>query len=158
MQGSIRKALVSGTLILFAAGHFIHAQQHQSKTLVAPNGEKLIVDVNTGFTVVDKTGTATNIFTAVELKEACDENDKQIAPSPESTGFALPCEIWAELQPHTQIERLPFLKLRGPSSCGHSSPQQILPVIADCKLHLTRPGLRTIQLSFQMILEPMLRA
>jgi hypothetical protein len=103
MNKTIRRAIVSGLLIMFAFGHFIHAQQHQSKTWVNPNGEKFIVDVNTGFTGIDKSGKVINIFTTAQLIEVCEEIDGQAAPQDTAKIMAEPCEIWAELHPKTQI-------------------------------------------------------
>lgn len=109
MQITIRGAVVSGALILCAAGHFMQAQQHQRKTFVYSDGEKTVVDTNTGWTVFDKSGKEGSNITADQLRGTCEEIDKQTAPSPALALLALPCEFWAELQPHTQIERVPFL-------------------------------------------------
>jgi hypothetical protein len=109
MNKRLRAVLVFGMAFLFSDVCLMQAQQHQSETLVYSDGEKLVVDTNTGMTVVDKNGNDGTNLTADQARGTCEENDKQTAPSPALTLFALPCEIWAELQPHTQIERLPFL-------------------------------------------------
>ena len=109
MQKATRRVVASGILALLAAGHPIQAQQHQSRTLVGADGVKLFVDTKTGLTVFDKSGRQDSNITADQLRGTCDEVDKQTASSPVLTLMALPCEFWAELQPHTQIERLPFL-------------------------------------------------
>jgi hypothetical protein len=111
MQKTIRRVVVGAFLILFVAGHFMRAQQHPSKSFVYSDGEKTIVDTKTGWTVFDKGGKPGSNITADQLRGTCAEVDKETSPSPALTLLALPCELWAELQPHTQIERVPFLDL-----------------------------------------------
>lgn len=100
-----------GALALLVASRPIRAQQNPSRTFVYSDGEKTIVDMKTGWTVFDKGGEQGSNITTDQLKGTCAVVDKQISPSPALTLLALPCELWAELQPHTRIERVPFLDL-----------------------------------------------
>lgn len=104
------KTRIFGLVVLLAVSSISQAQQ-RSKIWVAPDGSKAIIDLRTGLTVEDKDGKEPTNIPALQLKGLCEEMDKQTAPSPALDLLSSPCEYWAELQPRTQIERVPFAEL-----------------------------------------------
>jgi hypothetical protein len=102
---SCRALAVLGVALLFSD----MCLSGQSKTWVQSDGTKVVGDINTGLTLFDVAGHQSMIFQAHDLAVVCKALDDQRIPSSDVQDYALICEHWAELQPHTQIERVPFV-------------------------------------------------
>ena len=81
--------------------------QQQSKTFVDSAGNKTIMNVKTGLTVIDKDG-KTAEFSVADVNNMCDE---RLLGAPEDHAMALACDEWWKLQPKNEIERVPFQSL-----------------------------------------------
>jgi hypothetical protein len=85
--------------------------QQQSKTIVDSAGNKVIMDVNTGWTQIMKDG-QTDKTSAVDANNTCETSEKYgLLNQPKDRAFALLCDEWWRLQPKTEIERVPFQSL-----------------------------------------------
>jgi hypothetical protein len=81
--------------------------QQQSKTFVDSAGNKTIMNVKTGLTVIDKDG-KTAEFSVADVNNMCDE---RLLGAPEDHAMALACDEWWKLEPKNEIERVPFQSL-----------------------------------------------
>jgi hypothetical protein len=78
---------------------------------VYATGVTVVGDIATGLTVQDATRHVVVNLPAKKLKKLCDLIDQQTVPSSALRSVADSCEQWSELQPRTQIERLPFAQV-----------------------------------------------
>jgi hypothetical protein len=101
-----RLAFVAGTflitMVLTIAGHT--QQTPRSFSWKEDDGSLSRLDLNSGFINTGKAGTK-SIITPGEMDKDCDTWEEMLL-----TETAHLCDIWAELKPKTQIERLPFSK------------------------------------------------
>jgi hypothetical protein len=97
-------------LVLLAAGLPGRAQQH-SKSWVDTDGTRYTLDTQSGLNEVEKNGRMKVVSDASDVKGLCVEIDKQSDLGPNLRPFRTLCENWAELQPKTKIEQVPFSTL-----------------------------------------------
>jgi hypothetical protein len=83
--------------------------QQQARTVVNGDGRREVIDIATGWTETDKSGKSTNM-PAADLTKLCKDLEEApfLAEGAGNGGIKVACEIWGELQPRTQIERVPF--------------------------------------------------
>jgi hypothetical protein len=111
------KYLVASSILMFGSLGMI-GQQQQAKTFVEKDGTKEVLDSTTGWTETEKNGKVTHVSVA-DMTSLCSEFDKSdrilLAVLRQNPGGLVMtseiCDMWAELQPKTQIERMPFSQL-----------------------------------------------
>jgi hypothetical protein len=98
-------ATVALTLCVFCS--LVHGQETHGMAWVTPNGTRTTLNLQTGYTAIDKSGQETHL-SPTDLNQLCGEIDKQDHPLTGSAekSLALMCDKWQELQPRTQIERV----------------------------------------------------
>jgi hypothetical protein len=92
---------------LFSSGCFAQAR----RAFVNPDGSKEVFDPSTGWTETDTHGKTTNM-SAVDLTSTCDDLPTAIKfHMKETESLRIVCDVWADLQPRTQIEQVSFSSL-----------------------------------------------
>ena len=86
--------------------------QQRTRTVVNSDGSREVLDVAAGWTEIDKSGKSTNL-PAADLTKVCRDLDELpfLAEEAQNGGIKVACEIWGELQPKTQIEKVPLSRL-----------------------------------------------
>jgi hypothetical protein len=85
--------------------------QQQSKTIWDSAGNKTIMDVKTGWTLIMKDG-KTEKTAAADVDKTCEGGEKWgFFDEPGNRAMAILCDEWWKLQPKTEIERVPFQSL-----------------------------------------------
>ncbi|MGI8770326.1 MAG: hypothetical protein ACR2JE_02710 [Acidobacteriaceae bacterium] len=101
----MKHAAAISVLILAHLASF--GQQQQSKTWIDSDGNKQIVDLKQGYTEIHKDGTKGNLSPA-DVTRLCNNLDQYpaLGQSEDGKAAAQLCEVWALLQPRTQVEKL----------------------------------------------------
>jgi hypothetical protein len=108
MNRVIRTVIISGTVSLLSIGRLAQGR----KTITNPDGSKEVFDSSTGWTETDKNGKTKNMSPA-EVTSLCgDSLGTAIEFHLEGVeGTRVVCDVWAQLQPRTQIESVSFSTL-----------------------------------------------
>ena len=103
----VRSALAFICATLFSSGCFAQAR----RAFVNPDGSKEVFDPLTGWTETDKNGKTSNM-SAADLTSTCDDLPTAIKfHLQETDSLRIVCDVWADLQPRTQIEQVSFSSL-----------------------------------------------
>ncbi len=96
-------------LTLCSCGHAVNGQETQGLAWVDADGTRTTLNLQTGFIATDKSGKVVAHGSPSQLDHLCGEIDKQDhLTGPAEKSLALMCEQWQELQPRTQLERVPL--------------------------------------------------
>ncbi|MGB0122648.1 MAG: hypothetical protein WBP63_04390, partial [Silvibacterium sp.] len=107
MSRVLRKVAIPSLLVLLSIGCFA-----QQKTIVTAGGSKYVFDASAGLTQVDKTGKTAHM-SPTDLNWLCGKGLETAIEFnlPDVTSQKVTCDLWAQVQPHTTIEQVPFSTL-----------------------------------------------
>jgi hypothetical protein len=107
----ITKAVLFIIIIGLLGLQGIVAQAQRSISWNDVDGTRYIIDSHSGLRAIGTGGKTTERMDSRTLQEMCTDMDKQTFLDENAKLWALACEYWHELQPRTQIEKLPFPQL-----------------------------------------------
>jgi hypothetical protein len=85
--------------------------QQQSQTIEDAAGNKTIMNVQTGWTVIMKDG-GKDQTSAKDVNTMCEDGERLgVSESPENQTVRFLCDEWWKLQPKTEVEHVPFQSL-----------------------------------------------